>query len=149
MALGLIVVTTGLAIWGVVAYDRYLYYANISKELAAEEAGEEQFDSKAGPSEADRYVSDFKQVVDVSVSAGGFSPANIVVAPDTKLIFKASDNVAHFVQVIPGAKAPKFFDPKLDLVKGTVFQTKVVEAGSYSFYDKAVPTNNLTVTVVK
>lgn len=148
-ALGGIAIATGLGIWGVFVIDRIQYFNKIAADLAAEEGDDGDSERAGGPTAADKYVADFKQVVEIGVTASGFSPSNIVVAPDTKLVFKAADDVAHFVQVPPGGRKPKFFDPRLDLVKGTVFQTKVSDVGSYSFYDRNAPTNNLTVTVAK
>lgn len=124
------------------------YYENLSKELAAEEADETEHQAQE-PTAADNYVNDFTYAVEVKVSNAGFNPSTILVKPNTKIIFNGDDDYPHFISTSPGSPVPKFFDPKIDVTKHTVFQTRLEEAGTYSFYDTYNPVSTLIVTTEK
>lgn len=137
-----------LAIYGLVLGWRYYQDRDnraLTKQLLSEESDE---DEKPAPvSEADKYVADFKYTADVKIGDQGFTPSTISVKPQTKIIFTTTDAGKYFVAVSPGSKAPKLFDPKVDITKNSQFQTKVEEVGTYSFYDTYNPKFTLVVTV--
>jgi plastocyanin len=139
----IVVGTVGYA--GVSSYNQANYYNNLAKELTSEEAK----DSTApfAVSDADKDVSTFKYSVNITVGPNGFEPAVITAKPSTKLIFTGTDTSKHFIAVSPGSKAPKYFDPQIYVTSTTIFQTKVDEAGVYSFYDREHPQSTLAVNV--
>jgi plastocyanin len=133
----------------VIGLNRYSYnrhVADVKSQLEAEESSEEQFKA-VDPSAADNYVSDFKYVSNVTVTSKGFSPANVIVKPQTKVIVTGGDDVSHFMALAPGSTSPKYFDPKIDLTQNSVFQMKFETTGTYSFYDRYNPIATMVVVV--
>lgn len=140
-----LVVVVGV-VGGVTQYQRNNHIKQVKQQLDAEESSEEQF-AATDPTKADAYVSDFKYVANVTVTANGFNPANLVVKPQTKVIFTGGDESPHFLAVAPGSAVPKYFDPKIDVTQNSVFQTKFESSGTYSFYDRYHPQSSVVVTV--
>lgn len=142
----LVILLLAGSVWSLSIYRRNKHVESVRQSLAAEESNEDQFEATP-PSAADTYVSDFKYVADVTVSESGFTPANLVVKPQTKLIFKGGDEKPHFLALAPGSPSPRYFDPQIDVTQNSVFQTKFESAGTYSFFDRYNPSASIIVTV--